>query len=69
MASQVQAVNALSSANYNSTNNTKIPVKKKPAATEKLKDQAKRPAAEKLESQELQSHPQERNNAIDQKKE
>jgi len=38
MASQVQAVNALSSANYNSTNNTKIPVKKKPAATEKLKD-------------------------------
>jgi hypothetical protein len=68
MASQVQAVNSLSSANYNSTNNTKIPIKKKPVATEKLKDFAKRPA-EKLENQELQPHPQERNNAIDQKKE
>lgn len=49
MANQVQAVNSLSSANYNTTNNTKIPVKKKPAATEKLKDLTKRPA-DKLES-------------------
>ena len=68
MASQVQAVNSLSSANYNSTNNTKIPIKKKPVANEKLKDFAKRPA-EKLENQELQPHPQQRNSAIDQKKE
>jgi hypothetical protein len=44
MTNQVQAVNSLSSANYNTTNTTKIPIKKKPAATDKLKDLNKRPA-------------------------
>ena len=68
MASQVQALNSLSSTNYNSTNTTKIPIKRKPVTTEKLKDLAKRPA-EKLENQELQPHPQERNSAVDQKEE
>ncbi len=51
LTNQVQGVNSLSSNNYHTANNTKIPTKKKPAGTiDKLKDLGKRLAEKPFEN-------------------